>query len=67
MTNPLKQWRTEKNLSQSQAAELVGVDVMTLSRWERGAHLPHKSQWQKIEEKTGIKPADLIGHLRVVA
>lgn len=37
---------------------------MTISRWERGNHLPRKSQWLKIEEVTGISPSELVGHIK---
>jgi transcriptional regulator with XRE-family HTH domain len=32
----LKQWRKEKGMSQAKLAELLGVRVMTVSRWELG-------------------------------
>lgn len=32
---------------------------MTYSRWERGVHLPRKSKWPVIKEKTGISPDKL--------
>ena len=32
----LKQWRSSNKYSQSQLASVLGVDVMTISRWERG-------------------------------
>ena len=32
---------------------------MTYSRWERGIHLPRKSKWPVIKEKTGISPQQL--------
>ena len=32
----LKKWRSSNNYSQSQLARVLGVDVMTISRWERG-------------------------------
>lgn len=57
MKNPLRKWRGER--TQDEAGELLGVDAMTFSRWERGIHLPRKTQWAKIEEVTGIKPATL--------
>jgi transcriptional regulator with XRE-family HTH domain len=57
MTNPLKTWRGDR--TQEEACELLGVDAMTLSRWERGVHLPRKKHWNKIEEVTGITPARL--------
>ena len=32
----LKKWRSSNNYSQSQLARVLCVDVMTISRWERG-------------------------------
>jgi DNA-binding XRE family transcriptional regulator len=32
----LQAWRREQSLSQARLATLLGVDVMTVSRWERG-------------------------------
>jgi DNA-binding transcriptional regulator YiaG len=32
----IKQWRTRRNVSQTELAALLGVDVITVSRWERG-------------------------------
>ena len=32
----LQAWRKQAGLSQSGLAELLGVDTMTISRWERG-------------------------------
>jgi DNA-binding XRE family transcriptional regulator len=52
MTNPLKEWRGER--TQDEAAKLLGVNAMTYSRWERGIHLPRKSNWPVIKEKTGL-------------
>ena len=63
MTNPLKQWRGER--TQEEACELLGVDAMTLSRWERGVHLPRKKHWSKIEEVTGIAPARLVEGMKL--
>lgn len=62
MTNPLKAWRGER--TQDEAGELLGVDAMTLSRWERGVHLPRKKHWAKIEEVTGITPSTLVEHMK---
>lgn len=67
MANPLKAWRDERKLSQVELGKLLGVDGMTISRWERGDHLPRKKHWQKIEEATGIAPSELIGHMNSVA
>ena len=32
----LRAWRTTAGLSQGRLSALLGVDVMTISRWERG-------------------------------
>jgi len=32
----LKEWRIERNLSQREVAAMLEIDVMTISRWERG-------------------------------
>jgi len=36
----LKKFRQQKNLTQEQAAEYLGVNAHTVSRWERGTTLP---------------------------
>lgn len=36
MSEQLKEWRRGHNISQAGLAELLGIDVMTISRWERG-------------------------------
>jgi transcriptional regulator with XRE-family HTH domain len=64
MTHPLKTWRLKHGLTQPEAAVLLGVDVMSVSRWERGEHLPHKRHWPKIEEVTGITPSRLVDYVK---
>ena len=34
----LRQWRTEKGLTQPEAAALLGMNFVQVSRFERGAH-----------------------------
>jgi len=63
--NPLKVWRANHKLSQKHAAKLIGVSTMTLSRWERGDHFPHKKHWQLIEDATKIAPSVLVDHVKV--
>ncbi len=62
--NPLKAWRDAKELSQGQLGDLLGVKAMTISRWERGDHLPRKKHWSKIEEATGIAASELVGFMK---
>lgn len=64
MTNPLKTWRETNKLTQVQLGDILGVDGITVSRWERGDHMPRKALWPKIEEATGIAPSDYIGHVK---
>jgi transcriptional regulator with XRE-family HTH domain len=35
-SHELKQWRKRTGYSQGKLARILGVDVMTVSRWERG-------------------------------
>ncbi len=65
-TNPLKVWRDRQDpkISQEKLAELIGVRAMTVSRWERGGHLPNKKHWPKIEKATGIAPSQLVEHVK---
>jgi DNA-binding XRE family transcriptional regulator len=65
--NPLKVWRDEKELTQAQLGQLIGVDAMTISRWERGDHLPRKKHWPSIEKETGISASELVGFVKEVA
>lgn len=62
--HPIKVWRDGKALSQEQAGVQLEVDAMTISRWERGEHLPRKKHWTKIEEVTGITPSQLVSGVR---
>lgn len=62
--HPLKAWRDGQGLSQEAAAEKFCVKPMTVSRWERGNHLPNKKHWTKIEETTGIAPSVLVEHVK---
>jgi len=61
--HPLKIWRDEQRLSQEATAELLQVKPMTVSRWERGSHLPNKRHWPKIEETTGIAASRLVEYV----
>jgi transcriptional regulator with XRE-family HTH domain len=63
--HPLKAWRDDNQLSQEAAADLLRVKPMTVSRWERGSHLPNKKHWPRIEEATGIAPSKLVDHVKV--
>lgn len=62
--NPIKVWRDAKEISQVELGRMLGVNGMTISRWERGDHMPKKTLWPKIEETTGIVPSELIGFVK---
>lgn len=67
--HPLRQWRETQNprLSQESAGVLLGVDEMTVSRWERRETEPQKRQWDKIEDVTGLSRARFLGFLEAAA
>jgi transcriptional regulator with XRE-family HTH domain len=56
----LKERREELNLTQEQFADQVGVEAMTVSRWERGESLPRRKIWPKLREITGLEIAEII-------
>jgi transcriptional regulator with XRE-family HTH domain len=65
--HPLKAWRDDKRLSQEAVAEILRVKPMTVSRWERGSHLPNKKHWIDIEKATGIAPSQLVEFVKTEA
>ena len=52
--------RRELGLTQAQLAEKVGVDTETLSRFERGKHLPSLATLEKLANQLLISVADLL-------
>lgn len=65
--HPFAQFRLaqEPRLTQDDLGAKLGVDGMTVSRWERGDHLPRKRLWPKIEEVTGVTPSQLVDHVKL--
>jgi len=51
----LKELRKEKNLSQIEIAEAIGVHVNTYILWERGAGQPTPENLKKLKEVLEIK------------
>lgn|SRR5690554_5865756 len=45
----LYQWRKANKVSQAKVADMLGVDVMTVSRWEAGIHHPQGKKAQAIK------------------
>lgn len=56
----LRERRDELSLTQEELGEKVGVDGMTVSRWERGESLPQRRFWAKLSKVTGLPVADII-------
>ena len=56
----LKTLRKEKNLTQEQAAEQLGVSSRTVSRWETGTNMPDISLLLEIAELYGVSIPELI-------
>lgn len=50
----IKDFRTHHKLSRAALGERIGVDAMTIRRWENGESLPRRAHWDKIKEETGV-------------
>lgn len=53
--------RKSRDLSQEDAAHLVGVGVKTWHLWERGKTAPYDQNWRKIGEAFNVDTAELRG------
>ncbi len=58
-THPLKNFRSERGLTQEALAALLEVDPITVSRWETGARRIDGKLLQAVAEKTGIPKREL--------
>jgi transcriptional regulator with XRE-family HTH domain len=56
----LKRERRKHGWTQSALAELLGIDANTVSRWERGSHVPYPIFRAKLSELFG-KPLEELG------
>jgi transcriptional regulator with XRE-family HTH domain len=56
----LKELRKEKNLTQEQVADKLGVSGRTISRWETGAYMPDISLLVDIAEMYDVDVRDII-------
>lgn len=52
--------RIALGLTQSEFAERLGADTVTVSRFERGSHLPSLLRLEKIAETLGMPLAELL-------
>jgi ribosome-binding protein aMBF1 (putative translation factor) len=60
--HPIAKFRLSQSPPETQESlgAKIGVDGMTVSRWERGESLPQKRNWSRLEEVTGISIAKII-------
>ena len=59
MTHPLTIWRESQRLTHSEFADMVGVNRVTVSRWESGARLIDVTFLSAVAAATGIPPEKL--------
>lgn len=57
--HPLTEYRKAGNLSRKDLAEILGVERMTVYRWETGARKIDHELVPAISEKTGIPKSEL--------
>jgi transcriptional regulator with XRE-family HTH domain len=50
----LRQLRRERDLTQEQLAEAIGVSVEAISNFERGVHAPSFETMEKLVEALGV-------------
>ena len=58
--NFITQKRKEKNLTQAQLAQILGISNKTISKWETGRCMPDYSIIKKLCEELGITLSELI-------
>ena len=51
--------RTARGLTQAYVAEAVGVDPVTVRRWELGLRMPTRSNLARLAQLFGIPPVEL--------
>ncbi|WP_317405277.1 helix-turn-helix transcriptional regulator [Megamonas funiformis] len=56
----IKAARVNKNLSQKEAASLIGVSKDTIGAWDRGKSMPNAKYIPAIEKVYGVSYKDLI-------
>lgn len=58
--NDLRSIRRKRGLSQEAAAQIIGVSMMTLRRWEADERVPRLSELQRIAQALNITAEELI-------
>ena len=56
----IQEWRKKRGLTLERLADLVGVHINTLFRWESGVREPRASDIQKLALALGCSEADLL-------
>ncbi len=61
----IEQMRREKNMTQAELADAVGVSKQAVSNWERGKRFPDVSLIEALSETLGVSAAELIKGERI--
>lgn len=61
----LTQLRKEKNLTQAQLGEKIGVTNKTISRWENGNYMPSVDMLKLLSEEFGVTINEIINGERI--
>lgn len=56
----IRKYRKRAGLSQTVLADLIGISMETVSRFERGVRSPRVCDLQRIAEVLGCRPSELI-------
>ena len=56
----IREWRKQRGLTQEALAELVGIHVNTLLRWEYGTREPRASELSRLAKALNITEAELL-------
>ena len=58
--SPLRRWRKANNYTQEQLAELVGVHLDSVNRWEQGKRVPHGKSLARVMAITNLSSDAII-------
>jgi len=56
----LKEFRVQEHLTQAKLADLTGVSIITVKRWEKGTRTPRMDEIKKLCEVLHVSEADLL-------
>jgi transcriptional regulator with XRE-family HTH domain len=60
MIHPIRRFRKENGLTQAQLGDRIGVNDVTISRWESFRREPDHDELIRIEAETGISIAEIV-------